>query len=215
MDDGIRSDLDPGTLIEALPGRVAVQFSAEFVHVSDGFAEAIGEDADALRGVPWQDVFDRRTVSGLEAGVSGALSGCERRCTFELAEGEWVELALSGTEGGAVVWTIEPMDGADAREVVEGAKGANPGSTFAPNREPGREVTNTDRPEKVLDGLTDRQHEVLEAAFRAGYYDWPRESTAEELATSLGLTGATLHGHLRKAERTVLAWLLGPGDGPR
>jgi len=56
---------------------------------------------------------------------------------------------------------------------------------------------------------------VLEAAFRAGYYDWPRGSTAEELADSLELTGPTLHGHLRKAERTVLAWLLGPDDGSR
>ena len=29
--------------------------------------------------------------------------------------------------------------------------------------------------------MTDRQREALEAAFRAGYFDWPRDSTAEEV----------------------------------
>jgi predicted DNA binding protein len=52
--------------------------------------------------------------------------------------------------------------------------------------------------------MTDRQQEALEAAFRAGYYDWPRESTAEEVADSLDIASPTLHGHLRKAENQML-----------
>jgi len=59
-----------------------------------------------------------------------------------------------------------------------------------------------------LDSLTDRQHEVLRAAYLAGYYDWPRESTAEELAGSVGIASSTLHQHLRRAERNLLGTLL-------
>jgi len=61
--------------------------------------------------------------------------------------------------------------------------------------------------------LTDRQREALEAAYRAGYFDWPRESTAEEVADALDITAPTLHGHLRKAERTVVGRLFGTDGG--
>jgi len=223
MDDGTRSALDPGALIEALPGRVAVQVGAEFEHVSDGFAEAIGEDADALRGRPWRDVFDRETICGVEAGVSKVRSGGVWRCTLELAESGCVELALSGTGDGPIAWTTDPSDvdpkgacDADRYETTfGGVDDGHPEAIPVSCGELDREITTADRPENALDRLTDRQREVLEAAFRAGYYDWPRGSTAEELADSLELTGPTLHGHLRKAERTVLAWLLGPDDGSR
>lgn len=55
--------------------------------------------------------------------------------------------------------------------------------------------------------LTERQHEVLEAAFEAGYYDWPREISSEELAEELGISQPTLSEHLTTAERKVLALL--------
>ncbi|WP_458204838.1 bacterio-opsin activator domain-containing protein [Haladaptatus sp. NG-SE-30] len=55
--------------------------------------------------------------------------------------------------------------------------------------------------------LTDRQRVVLTAAYRAGYFDWPRESTGEELAESLDISPPTLHKHLRLAEATVLSEL--------
>ena len=35
------------------------------------------------------------------------------------------------------------------------------------------------------------------------YFAWPRESTAKDVADSFGVSPATLHGHLRKAEQAV------------
>lgn len=58
-----------------------------------------------------------------------------------------------------------------------------------------------------LDHLTDRQRESIEAAYRAGYFNWPRDSTAEEVAETLDISSATLHSHLRKAEQSLLAEL--------
>jgi predicted DNA binding protein/DNA-binding response OmpR family regulator len=51
--------------------------------------------------------------------------------------------------------------------------------------------------------LTDRQNAVIGAAYRAGYFDWPRESTAEEVAEGLGMAPPTFHEHLREAERKL------------
>ncbi|MFB6268782.1 MAG: helix-turn-helix domain-containing protein [Halobacterium sp.] len=62
-------------------------------------------------------------------------------------------------------------------------------------------LTPYERPDSLL---SDRQAEVLEAALAAGYFEWPRETDADELAAELDITRATLLEHLRKAERTLL-----------
>lgn len=56
----------------------------------------------------------------------------------------------------------------------------------------------------VFETLTDRQREVVEAAHRAGYFEWPREATAEEVAESQDIAPSTLHGHLRKAQAQIV-----------
>jgi PAS domain S-box-containing protein len=66
-----------------------------------------------------------------------------------------------------------------------------------------------------LASLTDRQREVLETAYRAGYFNWPRDSNAEEVAETLDIASATLHSHLRKAEDSLLTDLFeGAEDDP-
>jgi len=55
--------------------------------------------------------------------------------------------------------------------------------------------------------FTDRQREVMRAAHEAGYYDWPRETDAQTLAEELGIASATLHKHLRAAERKLVTAL--------
>jgi predicted DNA binding protein len=62
--------------------------------------------------------------------------------------------------------------------------------------------------------LTERQRTVVVRALQAGYYEWPREIKSEELASELGISRATLHEHLRKAERTLLSAALDVGDDP-
>ncbi|WP_254537441.1 bacterio-opsin activator domain-containing protein [Halomarina litorea] len=56
--------------------------------------------------------------------------------------------------------------------------------------------------------LTDRQWEVVQTAFFAGFFDWPRSSTGEEVAESLDVSPSTFHEHLRAAERKLLEALL-------
>lgn len=54
------------------------------------------------------------------------------------------------------------------------------------------------------DRLSERQREVFELARTNGYYRWPREVTAADLAAELDLSEATLLEHLRKAESKLL-----------
>lgn len=70
-------------------------------------------------------------------------------------------------------------------------------------------------PDGLLAGLTDCQRNAIRAAYRAGYYDWPRQSTAEEVADALEIAAPTLHAHLRKAESAILDELVDDRARPR
>ena len=53
--------------------------------------------------------------------------------------------------------------------------------------------------------LTDRQHEILTAAYHGGYYETPRGVTGKDLAESFGISSPTVYNHLQAAHRTLLA----------
>lgn len=55
----------------------------------------------------------------------------------------------------------------------------------------------------VVDDLTDRQWTALQAAYYGGYFNRPRDSTGDELASRLGVTRQTFHHHLRHAEAVL------------
>jgi predicted DNA binding protein len=52
--------------------------------------------------------------------------------------------------------------------------------------------------------LSERQREVYDLARAHGYYSWPRETSAGDLASELDVSKATLLEHLRKAESKLL-----------
>lgn len=62
---------------------------------------------------------------------------------------------------------------------------------------------------RLLDVLTARQREVLEAAVETGYYETPREATHEDVADRLDCSPTTVGEHLQKIERAVFGALVG------
>lgn len=64
-------------------------------------------------------------------------------------------------------------------------------------------------PASPLDHLTEKQKTVLVNAFKHGYYDVPRRIGSEALAEKLSIREPTLVIHRRKAERKLLAHILG------
>lgn len=63
-------------------------------------------------------------------------------------------------------------------------------------------------PLSPLNRLTEKQREVLVAAYKNGYYDIPRRINTKQLSKKLGLGDSTMAEHLRKAERRLLVSLL-------
>lgn len=61
-------------------------------------------------------------------------------------------------------------------------------------------------------GLTDRQYEALTLAISRGYYEEPRQATAEELADEMGISQPSMSSLLRRAERQLLSSTLESQD---
>jgi hypothetical protein len=94
------------------------------------------------------------------------------------------------------------------RAFVNRVVAAFPATELVARRERDRPPARPGAPDDYLGDLTDRQRRALEVAYRSGYFDWPRESTAEEVAAVLDVAPPTLHAHLRKAEARLFAALL-------
>jgi predicted DNA binding protein len=58
---------------------------------------------------------------------------------------------------------------------------------------------------KVKEVLTHRQEQIIQSAFQAGYFDYPKRTTLAELAESLNITPSTLLEILRRSQRRVMA----------
>lgn len=58
--------------------------------------------------------------------------------------------------------------------------------------------------EDPLDSLTDRQREIVETAYEMGFYDVPRDASAEDVASELGVDASTVAEHLQRAEKNLL-----------
>ncbi|AHG00073.1 bacterio-opsin activator [Halostagnicola larsenii XH-48] len=60
---------------------------------------------------------------------------------------------------------------------------------------------------KLLEELTDRQLEVVRAAYHGGFFESPREQTGEEIANSLDISPAAFYGHNRTVQRKLFSLL--------
>ncbi|AXR77457.1 PAS domain S-box protein [Natrarchaeobaculum sulfurireducens] len=120
-------------------------------------------------------------------------------------------------DGGEGTVLIEAPHTADVRELVGAFVREFDALELVAKRERDHSVTTADEfRTAVATNLTEKQCGALEAAYLAGYYDWPRKTTAEELAESMDISSSTLHQHLRKANWNLLsAFFDEPTSTPR
>lgn len=67
----------------------------------------------------------------------------------------------------------------------------------------------------LLDRLTDRQRQVLKTAYYAGFFEWPRNSTGEEVAEMLDISQPTVNRHLRRSQQRLLEGLFEEIEDPQ
>jgi PAS domain S-box-containing protein len=168
----------------------------------DATGEAVLEAAAAL---PVETVAVVSERPGGDEETSGCVVEARVRDSVaaRLAEAGAVVHNATATEGIAE-FTARIAGQTDTRTVVEALLETHEATLVAKRRveEPVRTVR--DLRKAADDRLTERQTAVLRTAYLMGYFEWPREHTAEEVAERMDITSATLHYHLRSAERGFL-----------
>ena len=121
-----------------------------------------------------------------------------------------VVASLGGSVESAVIedgdydMTLHVAPSADIRQVIDTVKEHYPSAQLLKRQQAGRHDEPSERMHRELTtDLTDRQRATLEAAYHAGFFEWPRDASGEEVASSLGISPPTFHQHLRKAEQQV------------
>lgn len=169
-----------------------------------------GETARAA-AVELPGVHDLRVVSddGDEAVVELVTDGSELATTV-VEQGGSPRAVVA--EDGTTRVRVELPDDADVRSFVDHVAAAYPEIELQGRRARDRPVQAPGEfSAAVEESLTDRQREVLAAAYSAGYFEWPRDSNGEELADALDVTQPTVLRHLRVGQRKLLAALFDDG----
>ncbi|QPV64577.1 PAS domain S-box protein [Halosimplex litoreum] len=158
-------------------------FADEFAGVESARIVSVGPEGESLL----EATLDAGSAFGVIADHGGAVR------------------SASAAEGECEVVAELPVS-ADVRAVVDALDDAFADIEVRAQRDrPRSETDSVASPPSFDADLTDRQRTAVETAYYAGFFEWPRESTGEEVAESLGVSAPTFHKHLRVAERKLLA----------
>jgi len=122
--------------------------------------------------------------------------------------------AMGGSIENAVIedgdyWmTFHVTPSADIRQIIDTVERTYPEAEMVKRQQTVRpDRTSELELNELLSALTDRQQTCLETAVYSGYFEWPRDASAEDVARSIGVSPPTFHEHLRKAQKNVFSSL--------
>ncbi|ARS88830.1 GAF domain-containing protein [Natrarchaeobaculum aegyptiacum] len=108
-------------------------------------------------------------------------------------------------DAGTATAVVELSEAVDVREFVEGVRGDIPDLDLLARRSRTRPPDTEQRLQTAFEQrLTPRQQEILQLAYRSGYFESPRVQTGKELSDALDLSQSTFNYHLRGGERELL-----------
>ena len=188
-------------LVQLLP-RSSDEYTV-FHRVTGCSPETILEVLDDYRGIEARVVSDTDDDAIVEARISEA----GEFFTVTLTDAGAIPTELSSREGTArIVAEIPSIH--SASDVISRFQETYPEVEIVARRQKSYSVPlfrQQELYETVIGVLTPRQHEALLLAYMNGFYEWPRETTGEELAAEMGVSPPTFHEHLRSAERKLLS----------
>ncbi|WP_424004920.1 PAS domain S-box protein (plasmid) [Haloarcula salina] len=191
-------------------GRITIEHATP-IHDSEYlvYGTATADAVDSVRGIvetiPHWEAVTFREGDG-ETGFEARLSEPPVLSTVASLGGSVEQATI---EDGTYDMTIYVPTSVDVRQVIDTVTEAYPSINLLKRRQRTRDTETTTQVRQVLESdLTERQLASLQAAYYAGFFEWPRDASGEDVADSLGVAPPTFHQHLRKAESKVFDRLL-------
>ncbi|WP_224269723.1 bacterio-opsin activator domain-containing protein [Haloprofundus salinisoli] len=185
-----------------LEGVTGTDPSVEFFTVTDGDVETFLE-----RAADSEPIARQRLVRETDDGALVQLVFEEESIAETLTDLGTTVDTLVVDEHGATAVALLPQHG-DVGTCMRGLRERYDDVGLRSRRQiERRPLTDEDFVSAAESDLTNRQRNVLKAAYLAGYFDQPRESSGKDVATSLDISSATFHQHIRAGERKLVSKL--------
>jgi len=209
------------------PAAISVDLSQRFDCRVDLEWLAVGPD-QRLELYLGADIDTPETVLAYAAGREGVdvadhLNEHGDRHLFRIGVSD-TSIVATLADYGAVVTELSAADGVasvtahvsnteSARSVVRAIENTHQQTELVGTRERERRLrTKAELQSTIAEDLTDRQQEALYTSYAAGYFEWPRENSSEEIADIIGIAQSTFLQHLRAANRKLLGILFDEPD---
>jgi PAS domain S-box-containing protein len=219
----------------ALAEDAAMRVRFEIPELTERFGEVVGDDGEftvsrsiersdgqflqylETDGVDTERFVDQLTglefVASVEVVSEGETSATlavetDRASVSRVVADYGGEVQEAVMAGGRFELTAEFSTGTELRPLVEAIRETYPRVGVVARETVTESWDGSPAGPDVREALTDRQLEVLELAYRSGYYEWPRETSGQELADLLDISPATLSQHLRAVHEKIADELL-------
>ncbi|WP_436935535.1 helix-turn-helix domain-containing protein [Halovenus marina] len=168
-----------------------------------GNGEVVEQFTASDAGETMEAVFDYGAETVYEFERDG-----EPQCICEAIEDSVGPVTETYAHGGDLHVTLHTPDMDGLREVL-GSLQSEFGDVQVEYLARGREERDESEVVPVdLRKLTERQREVVRTAYRMGYFEYPREANAGEVASELDIGTSTFTEHLNAAQSKLLDELL-------
>jgi PAS domain S-box-containing protein len=167
-----------------------------FVSVERALTSTVAAAADRL-----VVVTDAQVVTEDEHGGVVRVRLSEPFFALGLADHGAVLRSVTATTDGANV-VVDVPDGVTVGEISEFVRTRFDGVSLNAKRRLDRDVDYGVASE-FLDTVTDRQLEVTQTAYYAGFFESPRGSTGEEVASRLDISSTAFYRHVRTVQRKL------------
>src|SRR5256712_1674311 len=169
------------------------------------FGDVDGLDGDAaINGSGDKVLHATRTGDEVTLLLDG--TGREEEIIASLADRSAHLIPPIRWQNGEARATLILEDGADPRPLLHQFPGARLVSKRRPIPTGGDRVAYSSP--LFLPKLTEKQARALLAAYEAGYYEFPRRATTEQVSLSLGIARSTFEQHLNRAEHHLVRAML-------
>ena len=164
--------------------------------------EAVPEDA-VSRAEELDGVSEVRVLRNEATARTFAATVTEPTFASRIVDNHAVvrSLTVTGERATAVVDLPSPTD---VRDFLDVLRRDYPAVDLVSRRTHDRPIRTARELREAVDAeLTDRQRDVLETAYRSGFFESPRVRTGREISNSLDISQSTLTHHLREGERRL------------
>lgn len=132
----------------------------------------------------------------------------DQGCVCERIEGNGIPVHRVSAEGGTLIVEVLLDDVKDVNELVSTLRDGSAGVSL--RRLVQGQVDGGDSDIVLPDGdrLTDKQYAALEVAHRLGYFNYPKDSNAGEVADHLNISRTSFTERLSAAQSKLFDWML-------